>query len=119
MIGESKNRIERERQMQFGAAIRGCRSRRHLDQHGNEESLCVWRACRCSHRREIGRLLARVPDDGAGGGRVAFACDNFSSGGNPLRNFVTQPVTIIVNSHLAGRLGHGAAPGDCARILRR
>jgi hypothetical protein len=119
MICESKNRIERERQMQFGGAIRGCSLRRHLDEHGNEESLFVWRACRRCNRKEIGHPLARMKDDGAGGGRVAFACDNFSSGGNPLRNFVTQTVTMIVNSSLVGGLRHGAALGDCGRILRR
>jgi hypothetical protein len=67
----------------------------------------------------MGHPLARVKDDGAGGGRVAFAYDNFSSGGNALRNFVTQTVTIIVNSNLVRGLRHGAALGDCARILRQ
>jgi hypothetical protein len=105
--------------MQFGGAIGGCSSRRHLDEHGNEESLFVGRACRRPNRPESGHPLARMKDDAAGGGRVAFACDNFSTGGNPLRNFVRQTVTIIVNRNVACGLTHDAALGDCARILRR
>ena len=128
MLCESKNRIERERQMQFGGAIRGCRSRRHLDEHGNEESLLVRRTL-AGAAIEAGILQPRapVPDAAAGGGRVAVGCDNFSSGGNPVRHFVThcvtqsvtESVTLIVNRKRVGGFRHGAALGDCARILRR
>jgi hypothetical protein len=52
---------------------------------------------------------------GAGGGRVAVGCDNFSGGGNPLRSFVTRTVTTIVNRNLV----RGLRLGDCARISRR
>jgi hypothetical protein len=119
MICESKDRIERERQMQFGEAIPGCSWRRHRDERGNESFFFVWRTCRRSHRQEILHPLVRVQDDGAGGGRVAVGCDNFSGGGNPLRNFVTQTVTQTVTTIVNRNLVCGLGLGDCARSLRR
>jgi len=105
--------------MQFGGAIRGCCARRDLDEQGNDESLLARRAC----RRDRGWVLqpgAPVPHAGAAGGRVAVGCDNFSRGGNPMRHFVTQSVTRIVNNNERVRgLAQGSALGDCARILRR
>ena len=62
---------------------------------------------------------APVPHAGAAGGRVAVGCDNFSRGGNPMRHFVTQSVTRIVNNKRVRGLAQGSALGDCAGILRR